>query len=102
MTAVAIGLARSPMTIATQANDLQLRSEGRFHLGLGSQITPHIERRLPMPSLAPAARMPQLGPAVRAIWSAWPHQTRLRFECQHLTPLYMTPSFHPPPKRQRP
>ncbi|MET0901696.1 MAG: LLM class flavin-dependent oxidoreductase, partial [Acidimicrobiales bacterium] len=44
-TAVAIAFARNPMTLAHQAWDLQALSDGRFHLGLGSQIKAHIERR---------------------------------------------------------
>ena len=52
-TAVAIAFARSPMTLAHQAWDLQALSGGRFHLGLGSQIKAHIERRFSMPWSAP-------------------------------------------------
>jgi alkanesulfonate monooxygenase SsuD/methylene tetrahydromethanopterin reductase-like flavin-dependent oxidoreductase (luciferase family) len=42
-TSIAVAFARSPMTTAVTANDLQLRSNGRFLLGLGSLIKPHIE-----------------------------------------------------------
>jgi alkanesulfonate monooxygenase SsuD/methylene tetrahydromethanopterin reductase-like flavin-dependent oxidoreductase (luciferase family) len=56
-TEVAIALARTPMTVATIANDLQLLSKGRFTLGLGSQIKPHVERRFSMTWSHPAARM---------------------------------------------
>src|SRR5271169_7066303 len=44
-TGIAVAFARNPMTVAIQANDLQVLSGGRFVLGLGSQIKPHIERR---------------------------------------------------------
>src|SRR5690349_7214621 len=44
-TAVAIGLARSPLTLAHTAWDLAEQSRGRFSLGLGTQVKPHIERR---------------------------------------------------------
>ena len=54
---MAIAFARTPMTMASIANDLQLASKGRFTLGLGSQIKPHIERRFSMPWSHPAARM---------------------------------------------
>jgi probable F420-dependent oxidoreductase len=97
MTAVAIAFARNPMTIAAQANDLQLLSEGRFHLGLGSQIKPHVERRFSMPWRAPAARMRELVLAVRAIWSAWNDRVPLRFEGEHFTHTLMTPFFDPGP-----
>jgi probable F420-dependent oxidoreductase len=98
-TAVAIAFARSPMTIAAQANDLQLLSEGRFHLGLGSQIKPHIERRFSMPWSAPAARMREVVLAVRAIWSAWNERTPLCFEGEHYTHTLMTPFFDPGPNQ---
>ena len=97
MTSVAIAFARSPMTLASQAYDLQVLSAGRFHLGLGSQIKPHIERRFSMPWSAPAARMRELVLAVRAIWAAWQDRTPLRFEGEHYTHTLMTPFFDPGP-----
>ncbi len=59
-TAIAVAFARNPMTLAQTAYDLQLASEGRFILGLGSQIRPHIEKRFSMPWSKPAARMREL------------------------------------------
>ncbi|MFZ6003735.1 MAG: TIGR03617 family F420-dependent LLM class oxidoreductase [Actinomycetota bacterium] len=97
MTAVAIAFARNPMTLAAQANDLQLVSEGRFHLGLGSQIRPHIERRFSMPWSAPAVRMRELVLAIRAIWACWNDGAPLRFEGRHYTHTLMTPFFAPNP-----
>lgn len=97
ITAVAIAFARNPMTIAAQAHDLQLLSEGRFHLGLGSQIKPHIERRFSMPWSAPAARMRELVLAVRSIWATWNDRVPLRFEGDHYTHTLMTPFFDPGP-----
>jgi probable F420-dependent oxidoreductase len=96
-TAVAIAFARNPMTLAHQAWDLQALSHGRFHLGLGSQIKAHIERRFSMPWSAPAARMRELVLAIRAIWSTWQDRTPLRFEGQHYTHTLMTPFFDPGP-----
>ena len=97
ITAVAIAFARSPMTLAAMAHDLQGLSAGRFHLGLGSQIQPHIERRFSMPWSAPAARMRELVLAVRAIWATWNDRVPLRFEGQHYTHTLMTPFFDPGP-----
>ncbi len=96
-TAVAIAFARSPLTIASQAWDLQRLSAGRFHLGLGSQIRPHIERRFSMPWSAPAARMRELVLAIRAIWATWQDGVPLRFEGAHYTHTLMTPFFDPGP-----
>ena len=59
------------MTVALQANDVQALSGGRFMLGLGSQIKPHIERRYSMPWSKPAARMREFILAIRAIWETW-------------------------------
>ena len=47
-TAVAIGFARSPATLAYTAWDLAQASGGRFILGLGTQVKAHIERRFGM------------------------------------------------------
>jgi probable F420-dependent oxidoreductase len=96
-TAVAIALARSPMTLAHQAWDLQALSRGRFHLGLGSQVRAHIERRFSMPWTAPAARMRELVLAVRAIWAAWQDRAPLRFDGAIYTHTLMTPVFDPGP-----
>lgn len=96
-TAVAIAFARSPMTLAAQAWDLQALSRGRFHLGLGSQIKPHIERRFSMPWSAPAARMREMVLAIRAIWATWQDRVPLRFEGEHYAHTLMTPFFDPGP-----
>ena len=44
-TSIAVAFARNPMTLANTAWDLQAYSQGRFILGLGSQIKPHITKR---------------------------------------------------------
>ena len=56
-TAIAVAFARTPMILANVGYDMQLLSRGRFILGLGTQIRPHIERRFSMPWSRPAARM---------------------------------------------
>ena len=55
-TGITVAFARNPMTLAVVANDLQLLTKGRFMLGMGSQIKPHITRRFSMPWSHPAAR----------------------------------------------
>ncbi len=96
-TAIAVAFARSPMTLAQTAYDLQLASEGRFILGLGSQIRPHIEKRFSMPWSKPAARMRELALAVRAIWACWHEGAPLRFEGDFYRHTLMTPFFNPGP-----
>ena len=54
-TGIAVAFARTPMATAYSAWDVQRLSHGRFILGLGTQIKPHITRRFSMPWSAPAA-----------------------------------------------
>jgi probable F420-dependent oxidoreductase len=96
-TGVAIAFARSPMIVAQTANDLQALSRGRFILGLGSQIKPHVERRFSMPWSRPAARMREYVRAVRAIWQAWATGEKLDFRGEFYTHTLMTPFFDPGP-----
>ncbi|MFJ3777339.1 LLM class F420-dependent oxidoreductase [Streptomyces sp. NPDC090075] len=96
-TAIAVAFARSPMQLAYTAHDLQSYSGGRFVLGLGSQIKPHIERRFAMPWSRPAARMREYVSALRAIWAAWNEDERLDFRGDFYTHTLMSPFFSPPP-----
>jgi probable F420-dependent oxidoreductase len=96
-TAVAIGFARNPMVLANVGYDLQLLTEGRFVLGLGSQVRPHIERRFSETWSRPAARMRELVLALSAIWSRWQGTADLRFEGEFYRHTLMTPAFDPGP-----
>jgi probable F420-dependent oxidoreductase len=96
-TAISVAFARSPMTLAGTAYDLARSSKGRFVLGLGSQIKPHIERRFSMPWSHPAARMRECIQAMRAIWECWQNQTELNFRGEFYTHTLMTPMFMPHP-----
>ncbi len=96
-TAVAVAFARSPMTMATAANDLNAFSRGRFVLGLGSQIQAHIERRFSMPWSAPAERMREYLAALQAIWASWQTGAKLDFRGEHYQHTLMTPMFCPEP-----
>ncbi len=95
--AVAIAFARTPMTTAYSAYDLALAAEGRYILGLGSQVKPHIERRFSMPWSKPAARMREYILALRAIWASWQEGTKLDFAGDFYTHTLMTPFFSPEP-----
>ena len=97
-TGVAIAFARTPMTLAMIANDVQLAAKGRFALGIGSQIKPHIERRFSMPWSHPAARMREMIQAIRAIWACWNDGTKLDFRGDFYTHTLMTPFFTPTPE----
>ena len=94
-TGIAVAFARSPMTMANQAHDLNAYSKGRFTLGLGSQIRAHITKRFSMPWGAPAAQMRELVLAMRAIWATWYDGEPLRFEGKYYQHTLMTPAFTP-------
>ena len=96
-TAIAVAFARNPMTVALQANDVQALSGGRFILGLGSQIKPHITKRYSMPWSKPAARMREFILAVRAIWDTWATGAKLDFQGDFYTHTLMAPFFNPGP-----
>ena len=94
-TSIAVAFARNPMTTAVTANDLQSFSGGRFILGLGSQIKPHITKRFSMPWSHPAARMREFVLAMRAIWDSWHNDTKLDFKGDFYAHTLMTPFFNP-------
>ena len=96
-TSIAVAFARSPMTLANLGYDLARYSRGRFVLGLGSQVKPHIERRFSMPWSHPAARMRELILAMRAIWNTWQQGEPLDFQGEFYSHTLMTPFFSPEP-----
>jgi probable F420-dependent oxidoreductase len=100
-TSVAIAFARTPMTVAYAAHDLQAYSGGRFQLGLGSQVKPHIERRFGMPWSHPAPRMREFISALLAIWESWETGAALNFQGDFYRHTLMTPFFSPPPHGHR-
>lgn len=97
MTAVAIAFARNPMVCAYLANDLQLVARGRFILGLGTQIRPHIEKRFGERWSRPNARMREFVLALRAIFRAWETGERLAFRGDFYAHTLMPPVFNPGP-----
>jgi probable F420-dependent oxidoreductase len=94
-TSIAVAFARNPMTLANIGWDLQYFSQGRFVLGLGSQIKPHIEKRFSMQWSSPAARMREFVLAMRAIWDTWLNGTKLDFRGEFYKHTLMTPFFTP-------
>jgi probable F420-dependent oxidoreductase len=95
MTSIAVAFARNPMSLAYQANDLQMLSKGRFILGLGTQVKAHIERRFNMPWSKPAARMREMVQAVKEIWRCWETGEKLGFEGEFYQHSLMSPTFSP-------
>ena len=78
-TSIAVAFARNPMLLANLGHDLQRYSDGRFIMGLGTQIRPHITKRFSMEWSQPAARMREFVSAMQAIWDCWNNGTKLGF-----------------------
>lgn len=94
-TSIAVAFARNPMLLANLGWDLQALSKGRFHLGLGTQIKPHITKRFSMEWSRPAARAREMIAAIQAIWATWLTGEPLRFRGEFYTHTLMTPFFTP-------
>lgn len=97
MSNVAIALPRNPIQLAHQANDLQLLSEGRFILGLGTQVRAQIEKRYGAEFDRPVERMKEMVGALRAIFATWNDGARLDFRGEYHRHTLMTPTFVPGP-----
>ncbi|TQR88315.1 TIGR03617 family F420-dependent LLM class oxidoreductase [Mycobacterium hodleri] len=97
MTNVAIALPRNPIQLAHQANDLQEISEGRFILGLGTQIRAQIEKRYGAEFDHPVDRIKEMVGALRAIFATWNDGERLDFRGEYFRHTLMTPTFNPGP-----
>ena len=96
-TSIALAFARNPMDTAYIAWDLAAMSEGRFVLGLGSQVKGHIIRRFGMNWTAPAPRMREYIQAMKHIWNAWQTGTKVDFSSDNFTFNLMPPFFNPGP-----
>jgi probable F420-dependent oxidoreductase len=95
MTGITVAFARNPMALATVAHDLNAYSQGRFMLGLGSQVKSHIQWRFGMPWSAPARRMKEYVEALHAVWDSWYDEKPLNFKGEFYTHSLMTPRFTP-------
>jgi probable F420-dependent oxidoreductase len=96
-TGVAIAFARTPMAVANVGWDLAGSTEGRFVIGLGSQVRAHNERRFSVPWTPPAPRMREYVQVLRAIWRCWKTCEKPGFEGKHYRFTLMTPNFAPEP-----
>ncbi len=94
-TSIAVALARSPMNLANIGHDLHAYSKGRFTLGLGSQIKPHITKRFSMPWHGPAKQMRELIEATHAVWDCWHEGKELNYVGEYYQHRLMTPEFTP-------
>ncbi len=96
-TAIAVAFPRSPMTMAYIAWDLAGLSNGRFILGLGTQVKGHNERRFSVKWDAPVPRLREYIQALRAIFKCWSEGgKRLSYQGKFYNFSLMTPFFTPP------
>lgn len=101
-TNIAIAFARNPMDLAQTADGLQRMTGGRFVLGLGSQIRPHIENRFSMTWSKPVTRMREMVQAIKAIQTTWQDGAKLEFRGEIYRHTLMTPMFDPGPNPHGP
>ena len=96
-TSIALAFARNPMDTAYIAWDLAAMSNGRFVLGLGSQVKGHIVRRFGMNWTPPAPRMRDYINGLKHIWNAWQTKTPVDYTSENFTFNLMPPFFNPGP-----
>ena len=97
-TGIAVSFGRSPTTIAYSAWDLAAQSNGRFILGLGTQVKAHIERRfgLEWPASVTGKLREQIQ-VLRALWDTWQNGAPLNFRGEYYRITLMSPFFNPGP-----
>lgn len=78
-TGIAVAFPRSPMVTASVAWELAEATEGRFVLGLGTQVRAHIERRYSSDFAPPGPRLREYVQALRAIFAAYQGDAPLDF-----------------------
>ncbi len=97
-TNVAIAFPRSPMVTAQLAWDLQHLSGGRFQLGLGTQVKPHVERRYASDWTGPPGpRLREYLLCMKAMFETFQNGGKPDFEGQHYRFTLMNPFFNPGP-----
>lgn len=99
-TAIAVAFPRSPTVMAMTTWDLARQTNGKFMLGLGTQVRGHIVRRFGSYwSGKPAPQLREYIEAMRAVWDSWQGGTKLKYEGDFYNLSLMTPFFNPGPIR---
>ena len=86
-----------PDSARASGQRLQLLAQGRFILGLGTQVRAQIEKRYGAEFDRPVARMKEMVGALRAIFATWNDGERLDFRGEYYRHTLMTPTFNPGP-----
>jgi probable F420-dependent oxidoreductase len=95
-TSITVAFARTPMVTAIESYAVNQYCQGRFTLGLGSQIKPHIVRRFGMPwSDKPARQMREYVIALHAIWDSFENGGPLNFHGETYEHTLISPEFTP-------
>ncbi|MEE9413950.1 MAG: TIGR03617 family F420-dependent LLM class oxidoreductase [Acidimicrobiales bacterium] len=97
-TGIAVAFPRSPMVSAAVSWELAENTEGRFRLGLGSQVRAHIERRYATEFESPGPRLKDYLLAVKAVHRAFRREEKLSYEGDFyqltLLPTQWMPAHH--------
>lgn len=94
-TGIAVAFPRSPTTTAYMAWDLARFSNGRFHLGLGSQVKAHNVLRYGVKWEKPIKKMRETIQAIRSVWHCWQTGEPLDYVGEFFKLQLMTPFFNP-------
>lgn len=100
-TSALVCFARSPMTVAVAAWDLQTLSGGRFRLGLGPLVAPILTGKYGTDWHPPAPRMREYVGALRAIFACWQDDVPLDFKGRHYR-FTRQSAFNKPPRSAHP
>lgn len=98
-TNILVALARSPFVVAQSAWELQRCTDGRFVLGVGTQVPAHLRHRFSVASNQLAARLEEYVAALRALWNAFQTGEPISFEGRFYSHTLLSPTFDPGPIR---
>jgi len=94
-TGIAVAFPRSPMITAQIAWELAENTQGRFRMGLGSQVRGHIQRRYSALWDKPAPQMRDYVKAFKACIQAFCHEEKLNYEGKYYSLNLLPPQWQP-------
>ncbi|ODR83494.1 LLM class F420-dependent oxidoreductase [Haladaptatus sp. W1] len=95
---IALSFTRSPMVVAQMAWDLARYSNGRYVLGLGTQVKGHNERRFSVEWKSPGPRLREVIESIRHIWEVFQGEAdALNYDGEHYSFSLLTDRFDPGP-----